>query len=258
VSRRRAGWLTLGLGLALLVLVGRRAVGQPPLYDGLVIEDPYRYLTPAPGAPGNPSSVSDRLALEGGVAPSVYSGTLEIPPQAQVIVDRDTLALAAGTNELEVSIQPIPPPAPPGNALAGQHLAGNVYRIRITDQAGTDLRLKPGTTATVVIRAPAAVTSGTIAQYTGNAWVSLATISGGLPDMFSANPREFGTFAVITSAAQGSLGASPLPVPSEPAVPGSSGGISTPIWIAIGLLGGALVLGIWYLRDVSRQGPPAR
>jgi hypothetical protein len=258
---RPLAWLTLAAGLGLLVLFGARGVAQPPLYDGVVVEDPYRYLDPAAGGPGHPSSVSDTLAPDAGVSPSIYSGTLENPPQAQLIIDRDALELPAGTTAIKVAIEPIVPPAAP--VASGLSLGGNVYRFTITNQAGTALTLRSGKTATVVLRAPNGVTSGILARFADGKWSPLATQNAGLPDMFAANPPSLGTYVVTigaaasSSALPGSSGLASTPVASQPSSGSGSGGPSAPIWIAIGLLAAALLLGIWYLRDVARGSPPS-
>src|SRR5439155_4166827 len=109
----RAGWIAAAGGLLLLVAAARLSpTWHRPLYDGVVFEDPYRYLQPPAGKPGNPTSVSDTLALDQGVSPQLYSGTLEQPPQAQMIADRDAFQLPAGTTSIKATIQPIKPPAP--------------------------------------------------------------------------------------------------------------------------------------------------
>jgi hypothetical protein len=196
MSRRAV--LILGLGL-ILVTIGHRAAptGTLPLYDGVVVEDPYRYLQPPDGAPGHPSSVSDSLPVTGSGSPSLYSATLEQPPQAQVIAEPGALDLPAGTTTVKVTIDPVPPPdpRPPANA------AGNVYRFAATSQDGTPLTLIAGTTATVVMRAPASVTVGSIYQLIGDGWQELPTSNGGLPDLFSANVSGFGEFVIVASAA---------------------------------------------------------
>lgn len=67
----RIGWLTAGAGVLLLIAATRLApVWHPPLFDGVVIEDPYRYLEPPPGKPGSPTMVSDTLALDQGTSPA--------------------------------------------------------------------------------------------------------------------------------------------------------------------------------------------
>src|SRR5207247_5239410 len=55
----RAGWATLAAGLLLLIGVQLPARHvATALYDGVVTEDPYRYLKPPSGALGNPSSAT--------------------------------------------------------------------------------------------------------------------------------------------------------------------------------------------------------
>jgi hypothetical protein len=251
MAGRRGAWLTLGLGFVLLVLAGRVApVGQPPLYDGIVVEDPYRYLQPPPGAPGNPTSASDTADIAQGRSPLVYSGTLENPPQAQLIADEGAFVIPAGTTSVVTTIRPIAPPAPvPSGALAG-----NVYEIRVVNQGGIDLAIQRGKTVTVVLRAPNGVTNGTLYRFSGNAWVAVKTENGGLPDLFATNATEFGDFAVVLTGAASSPGSgapSPgIPTPSpSPSVAGRSGGggDSTP-WIVIGLVAAAVAAGLlWTL-----------
>jgi hypothetical protein len=260
-SRRQVGWLTLAVGLALLVLVGRRAVGQPPIYDGVIVEDPYRYLQPASGQPGNPTSGSESVPLDAGVSPALLAATQENPPQAELVVDRGSVALAPGTTAVKVSIEPIPPAEPAGATPDATRLSGNVYQFAITNQDGIGMKLQPGTTATVVLRAPNGVTNGVIARYVDNRWSPLKTDSGGLPDLYSTNTTDLGIFAVLLSGTAASQQPSTSPAASQRATPPPtpSEGFGAPIWIAIGLLSVALLLGIWYLRDVARgPTPPSR
>ena len=264
-ARRRLGWLAIGLGLALLLLVGRRSVGQPPLYDGVVVEDPYRYLDPASGGPGHPSGATGTLPLDGGVSPAILAATQENPPQAELVIDRGTIALAPGTTSVTATIDPVQPPGPPPSPSGSTTIAGNVYRFRLSDQAGNELRLQPGKTATVVLRAPNGITTGTIVRYADGQWRAQPTDNAGLPDLYSTNATELGTFAITVRGAQasattpGSPGAS-VPASSSPTPPAAPAeGTSAAVWIAIGLLAVALLLGIWYLRDVARgPAPPPR
>src|SRR5205085_6178457 len=160
----RIGGLTAGAGVLLLIAATRLApVWHAPLFDGVVIEDPYRYLDPPPGKPGSPTSVSETLALDQGESPQLYSGTLETPPQAQMISDRDAFQLPSGTTSIKASIAPIKPPAP----VSDGRISGNVYRFAVLNQAGTNLSLLPGTTITLVLRAPNNVANGTIIHFNG-------------------------------------------------------------------------------------------
>jgi hypothetical protein len=244
-SSARIGLLTAGAGVLLLVAATRLApVWHAPLFDGVVIEDPYRYLVPPPGKPGNPTSVSDTLALDQGVSPQLYSGTLETPPQAQMISDRDAFQLPSGTTSIKASIAPIKPPAP----VAEGRISGNVYRFALVNQAGTNLSLLPGTTITLVLRAPNNVANGTLIHFNGTAWEKVPTDNGGLVDLYATNATELGDYAVlVTDAATpepsglGSLPPSTLgPTPS--ATPGATGG-QTP-WLIIGLVAAAILVGV--------------
>ena len=241
----RIGWLTAGAGVLLLIVATRLApVWHAPLFDGVVIEDPYRYLEPPPGKPGNPTSVSDTLELDQGTSPQLYSGTLETPPQAQMISDRDAFQLPSGTTSLKASIIPIKPPAP----VSDVRISGNVYRFAVLNQAGTNLSLLPGTTITLVLRAPNNVANGTIIHFNGTTWEKVPTDNGGLVDLYATNATELGDYAVLVSGAESSEPSGPASLPpstvgpAPSATPGQVGG-QTP-WLIIGLVGAAILVGV--------------
>ena len=240
----RAGWLAAAGGLLLLVAAAWLSpTWHQPLYDGVVIEDPYRYLQPPAGKPGNPTSVSDTLALDQGVSPQLYSGTLEQPPQAQMIADRDAFQLPAGTTSIKATIQPIKPPAP----VSEGRISGNVYRFAVVNQAGANLSLHSGTTITVVLRAPNGVSNGTIIHFNGTGWDKVATDNGGLPDLYATNATELGDYAVLVTGAQTPepSGLTPPPfsiTPSPAPTPGPTGG-QVP-WLVIGLVAAAIIVGV--------------
>jgi hypothetical protein len=244
IRRPQAGWIALVAGVLMLVAAARLSpTWHPPLYDGVVIEDPYRFLAPPAGKPGDPTSVSDTLALDEGVAPQLYSGTLETPPQAQMITDRDAFQLPSGTTSIKASIQPVKPPAP----VPEGRISGNVYRFSIVNQAGADLTLHPGTTVTVVLRAPNGVANGTIIHFNGTSWDKVPTDNGGLPDIYSANPMELGDFAVLVTGPQTPepSGLTPPPSsrsPSPTQTPGPTGGQMP--WLIIGLVVAAILVGV--------------
>jgi len=258
--RRRESGLTLAIGLLLLIVAGRAApVGQPPLYDGLVIEDPYRYLSPPAGGTGSPTSASDTADVQGGTSPLVYSGTLENPPQAQLIADAGAFGLPAGTASVVTTIRPIAPPAP----VPVGTLAGNVYEIRVANESGIDMTIQSGKTVTVVLRAPNGVTNGTLYRYSDNAWVALETTNGGLPDLFATNATRLGDFAVVVmgTASPGASGVPSLGVPvatptARPAGNQGNGGDVTP-WIVIGLVAAAVAAGLlWTLFGSGEKTTP--
>jgi hypothetical protein len=241
----RVGWLTVAAGVLLLAAAARLSpVWHAPLYDGVVIEDPYRYMEPPPGKPGNPTSVSDTLALDQGASPQLYSGTLETPPQAQMIADRHAFQLPSGTTSIKASISPIKPSAP----VAEGRISGNVYRFSVVNQAGADLLLVPGTTITIVLRAPNGVTNGTIIHFNGTSWDKVPTDNGGLPDLYAvSNATELGDYAVLVTGAQTPEPSGQTPPsfsigPTPSGTPSPAGG-QTP-WLVIGLVAAVILVAV--------------
>ena len=184
--------LAAGLGLiAAAQLVA--PVGSPPLYDGVIVQDPYRYLAPGQGQTGSPTSYRASLPVGGGTSPQFVAATTENPPQAQLIADSGAFVLPAGTTSLTVSIEPVAVSTP---ASSGQ-LTGNAYQVSVTDQSGTDLSIGSTTSPTVILRAPDGVFSGVISRLVGATWQGLPTEQGGQPGIFLSNVTELGEFAVI-------------------------------------------------------------
>ena len=93
MSARLAGGVAVVLGLALLAvcvpLVGRR-----PLYDGVVVTEPYRFLDPGEGEAGSPASFSDVFDVFGGQSPILSAGTGESPPRRRSSAMRATSSSA--------------------------------------------------------------------------------------------------------------------------------------------------------------------
>jgi hypothetical protein len=242
--RSQAGWLAVAAGVLLLVAAARLSpVWHAPLYDGVVIEDPYRYLEPPPGKPGNPTSVSDPLALDQGVSPQLYSGTLETPPQAQMIADRDAFQLPSGTTSIKATISPIKPLVP----VADGRISGNVYRFSVVNQAGAELSLLTGTTITIVLRAPNNVANGSIIHFNGTSWEKVPTDNGGLVDLYATNATELGDYAVLVTGAQTPEPSGQTPPsfsigPTPSGTPSPAGG-QTP-WLVIGLVAAAILVAV--------------
>jgi hypothetical protein len=81
----RTGMLLLAAGLLAMVAAHRIApLASPPLFDGLIVEDPYRYLSPPRGGATNPSSASRAERVTGRTSPPIFVATSETPPQAQL------------------------------------------------------------------------------------------------------------------------------------------------------------------------------
>ncbi|HYN70162.1 MAG TPA: hypothetical protein VEX41_08125, partial [Candidatus Eisenbacteria bacterium] len=185
--------LIVGAGLAIAAQVAA-PVGVP-LYDGVVIQEPYRYLEPGSGQEGAPTSAMLRVEPVGedGVSKPFVAATQEYPPQAQLIAAAGAFVAPAGS-ELVVNIEPIRPAARP----ASGRIAGNVYRISVSDQSGDVLAIDPQRRPTISLRAPQDVTTATIARATADGWQELPSEHGGLFGLFASEVSELGDFALIT------------------------------------------------------------
>jgi hypothetical protein len=233
-SHRRLGGAALAAGLALAAWAQLCApVASPPLYDGVVVADPYRYLEPPPGGHGNPQSASGTVAVQGGSYGILAIATPEYPPQAQLFASGGAFTLPPGTTSIAVDIRAVPPPSV---APAG-HIVGNVYRITVRNQAGVALTAPASARVSVVLRAPDGVAVASLERFDGSAWQRLDT-SAETSGMFLAVATEFGDFAMVapgaapgsTSQAGGSQPGTPtgpeatVPVGAASATPGAPGG----------------------------------
>lgn len=244
----------------------------PPLYDGVVPTEAYRWLSPPPGEQGGAQGASAVVPVTGGQSPLITLSTTEIPPQAQVFAAPGALTMPPITSSLSVEIQPVA--VEPGTASpAAGHIAGNVYRITIATQTGVLVTAPAATEVTVILRAPdATATEGTVVQLVAGAWVPIKTDAEGSAASFVAIVTTFGDFALLepgpgpstsatvapsslTSAATSAGPAASGIVPSSPAR-----GIP-PITIVAGiatilLLGALAVLAILPRGPRKRREPP--
>ena len=250
MSRGRAlGWLAIAVGLGLALAVQLGAPVGVPLYDGVVVAEPYRYLHPTGDQPGDPTNASSTEPVSGGKSPIFAIATDEQPPQAQLVSQDDAFQLAAGTTELKISITPVDAAVQPSSGS----IAGNVYRFTVTDQSGTPVATKPcDTCRSLVLRAPEDVTEGTVAHLVNGAWVGVATFHAGTVAMYQANADTLGDFAVITGAT----------VPTGDGGGGGGGGLDPLLFggIALALFFVAVAVLFWYRRrpppvPVVRLGP---
>jgi hypothetical protein len=214
LSERRLGILLVGIGFGLAAVVQvLMPLRQPPLYDGVIVTEPYRWLDPPPGHPGGATSAASSLPLEHGKSPILTVYTDDLPPQAQVFASPGALTLSKGATRIEVSIRPVAPLAVPSTG----YIDGNVYRFAVVDQSGAALTAPADAQVTVVIRAAdPSLPTATIARLDGSAWVPVKTDASG-DGTFYAVVTEFGDFAVIAR------GTSPYPTAAPPAAtePGS-------------------------------------
>jgi hypothetical protein len=187
----------IAIGLAIAAIAQVTAGGsRPPLYDGVVVQDSYRYLVPGQGQAGSPASFTGTRAAIAGTSPGFAAATAESPPQAQLIAPDGAFALAPGSSTLRISILPVPAERQP---LDGTIL-GNVYRVAVTDERGATVAIvKP---VTLVLRAPEGASVTGLARLGPTGWVPVATQPGGLPGMFYADASVLGDMALVgTSAA---------------------------------------------------------
>jgi hypothetical protein len=201
--RSRAAVLSLVAGLAVMAIAQRVApLGSPPLYDGVVVQDAYRYLAPGSGQADSPTSFTSPVPIDGTTSPQFVGATNENPPQAQLIASPGAFVLPAGVAALNVSIEPVPAAAPPSDGP----IAGNVYRFTVADQAGTPLAIEPAKLPTLILRAPDGNVAVTIARYSSGGWQTLPTQSSGQPGIYYANVNVLGDYALVATSASGVFG----------------------------------------------------
>lgn len=240
---RRIGWLVVLAGAALALGAQVAAPVGVPLYDGVVVQEPYRYLHPTGDQHGSPTSYTSTVPVAGDVSPAFAAATTESPPQAQLVAQQDAFVLSPGATSLQVSITPVEASAPP----ASGSIAGNVYRFSVTDQVGTPLALKAcDGCVSLSMRAPDGTTDAILKRFVDGAWADLETLPVGVVSMYQTNAKALGDIAVIAAGS------------SAPAGPG----LDPLIPVAVGaLLLWLLVFGfvVWRrTRPLPPPGMPAR
>ncbi len=194
MARRGLGLFALVVGLAVVVAAQRLApIGGPPLYDGVIVEAPYVWLSPPAGFSGGAQGVDQTIPVQGGQNPDIGVGTAENPPQAQLVAGAGFLNLPSGTTSIKVSIQPVAPASLP----AGWTIAGNVYHFSVTNQAGQPLTGQASGGVTIELRGPATLNAPAIEHFSGGKWSELAADSVGQPNIFTAVVTDFGDFALV-------------------------------------------------------------
>jgi hypothetical protein len=200
----------------------------PPLYDGVIPVDAYRWLSPPPGQHGGATGASVVIPVSGTSSPLITLATTEVPPQAQLFAQPGGLTMPPGTSSLSVSITPVPPDAQPTDG----HIAGNVYRVTITTQAGVLVTAPASAEVTVILRHPdITVSDASVSLLSNGAWQPLKT-DAALAASFVAVVTTFGDFALI-SPGPGPSGVGPTPsvvasASAATAVPSPTGSASPP------------------------------
>jgi hypothetical protein len=220
MRQKRLALAALVCGLVVVVAAQRLApIAGPPLYDGVVVADEYKWLSPPPGYAGGAQSAADSGAVQGGQSPNLAVGTSEQPPQAQVFAGQGFLSMPPGTLSISVSIAPVQPATQP----AGGVIAGNVYRFSLTSQSGGAISGQASGGVTIILRGPASLPTATIERLDGGTWNPLPTDPAGVPDMFTAVVTDFGDFALIAPPGWVPVKAGrTAPVNAGPAAPGSA------------------------------------
>jgi hypothetical protein len=242
-----AGVLLIGLGLTWIAVMSP-SLRTAPLFDGVFIEDPYLFVDPPPGAPGDPPSAVATQPVVDGSVPLLAVATTEVPPQAQIIAEADAFAIPAGTESVTVSIVPA--------AANDPAIAGNVYRFSVTDPGGASLEIRPGARVTIIVRAPRSDLVAQVARFDGSQWVTIPTEFGGLADLFAANITQLGDYAVVVTGPTPS-GSTAASVASSAAPSGGgddgSGQGGPPLWVVallvLAAVGGGLAWGLIGDRD---------
>ena len=226
-----------------LVVLGLAALGlaqfagpsrRMPLYDGVVVEDPYRYAAPSGAQAGTPGTGEAVNQVVGSSSPSIAVLTSESPPQAQLIAPIGAFALAAGTTSLTATLTPLAPTS----AQTQVGAVGNVYRMTVTDQNGQQVPLATGVQATVILRVPDQNVQVAVGRWDGGAFTILPTNTGNQADLLRAQVDSLGDFALV---------------------PGSSSGPGSGLLLVAGavLIGLAVIAGFVLVRRRPRATEPA-
>jgi hypothetical protein len=254
-----AGILVVGFALITLAHLAR-PLGSLPLFDGLAVIEPYRWLDPpAPAAgatpfPSDPTSYSQPMTIKDGKIPAMFAGTSETPPQAQMFTSAAVFDVPPGTTEAEITVAPVRSSVAPPNG----HITGNVYHFSITTPDGTEIPISAGKTVSIVLRVSQDETAVTIDRFDGQRWVPLQTPPLGVPMLYKTNATQLGDFAVVVPGAIATpaplpAGQTPRPVPTPgvraPAAtnsagvvpPTSGGGFSPALAVTSVVIAGVLV-----------------
>jgi hypothetical protein len=217
----RSAAIALGLGAVIALAAQVARPSRAPMYDGVPITEPYRFLDPANGQAANPTAFTSSPGLDGGASRAFVAATTEQPPQAQLIALTGALVVPAGATAMNVSIEAVEPEQPPD---AGA-IAGNVYRFLVVDDSGNEYRIAAGSQPSLTLRAPEGVTGAVIGHRTSDGWVALATEHGGQLGIYQVVPTELGDYAILTGVSAPSNLATTIAIAVT---------IGLPILIAIG------------------------
>lgn len=190
-------WLVLG-GLVAIAAQLLEPMGLP-LYDGVPIVAPYRYLDPRDNQVGQPGAYVADVPVSNGRSPAITAATTESPPQAQLIALDGVFAVPAGVSTLHVAIEAVEAVVPVGQGS----ISGNVYRIVVTDANGQVVPLAGGGLPTLAMRSAGPLADAAIFRLDGASWTRLDTVANESLSIYTAQPDSLGDFAVVDLAAGG-------------------------------------------------------
>jgi hypothetical protein len=250
----RLGWACVAVGLGLtLVVQAASPLPAPPLYDGVMVVEPYVWLDPPPDHPGGAQGASATISVDDARNAAVAVATPELTPQAQLVAVAGALTIRPTATSIHVSIRPVPSrPAP-----AGSYIDGNTYRIDVVDDAGNPISAPASAYVSIVLRpADQALTDASIELFDGEQWQSLETSSAGAAG-FIAIVTAFGEFAVVEQ------GVSPYPTlaqsgatasPTQP--PQGQRSVDPAAALLVGIVFGVALLIVLIARRRRRRGRP--
>lgn len=193
---RLAGILILAVAGLSLALVWRLIPpSSPPLYDGITVVPPYKYVHRPPGLGpehANPTSARQTVRVHK-TSPELYLATKESAPQALLALAQGALRIPPGVTRITFSIQPVPPPAP----LAPAVLDGNVYLFQARANNGSTVTVKPGVGARIELRKTGAEANAVVEQYANGGWQRRQTLSFVNASYLATNATSLGWYALV-------------------------------------------------------------
>lgn len=209
MSGARRSWLA---GAVLVTLGWLLSPTPVPVYDGVGVPDePYRFVVPPAGtAPTAPPTSGQAVTpvAHGAGTNGLIIATAEQSPQFSLFLPPGAMAARGGT----ITVKAVPVAAT-GTAV-GATIAGNAYRVTMTDPAGPVTLTAKAAIASLYLRAVAG-TQEWVMEYRpkqGEPWQAKQTSRGGT-DSFVASFAGAGEYALataVTPKAKG--GVKPLPL----------------------------------------------
>jgi len=188
-----------GLTVLILSLIGGKAV---PIYDGVGFPDePYRYVKPPASQKIKTAAPTIALAQ---ISPDdinnningVYVTSQESGPQIAINLSQNSLIFPSQTKTIEIKAVPLAPSIEPGDGT----IAGNVYRLSITSDAGS-VKLSASSSSNykfVDLRLPQGFPSDPIVEFRtiDGSWQRQETSQVG-NDIYETQISDLGDYALV-------------------------------------------------------------